>query len=173
MENKRKNLKKNQIVTFLVTVVIVVVVNVIGNYLFTRFDLTSEKRYTLSPTTKEILNGLDDYVYFKVYLEGDFPAGFKTRRKEDEVGTKIVNEGSIIKEQTLIPMSVGTTFTIKNLFFNVPARRNFLKSTVAEMRHIVEEFRAHFILLEACLEFHLGDGGDTGQSLAPEAHGAD
>ncbi|MCQ2301040.1 MAG: gliding motility-associated ABC transporter substrate-binding protein GldG [Bacteroidales bacterium] len=82
MENKRKNLKKNQIVTFLVTVVIVVVVNVIGNYLFTRFDLTSEKRYTLSPTTKEILNGLDDYVYFKVYLEGDFPAGFKKLRRE-------------------------------------------------------------------------------------------
>ena len=49
---------------------------------FTRFDLTSEKRYTLSPTTKDILNGLDDYVYFKVYLEGDFPAGFKKLRRE-------------------------------------------------------------------------------------------
>lgn len=64
----------------------------------------------------------------------------KTRRKEDEVGVKIVNEGSVIKEQTLTPMAVGTTFTIKNLFFNVPARRNFLKSPAAEMRHVVEEF---------------------------------
>jgi len=82
MENKRKNLKKNQIVAFLVTVAIVILVNVIGSYVFTRFDLTSEKRYTLSPTTKEILNGLDDYVYFKVYLEGDFPAGFKKLRRE-------------------------------------------------------------------------------------------
>ncbi len=82
MENKRKNLKKNQIVSFLVTVVIVVLLNVIGSFVFTRFDLTSEKRYTLSPTTKEILNGLDDYVYFKVYLEGDFPAGFKKLRRE-------------------------------------------------------------------------------------------
>lgn len=82
MENKRKNLKKNQIVSFLVTVVIVVLINVIGSFVFTRFDLTSEKRYTLSPTTKEILNGLDDYVYFKVYLEGDFPAGFKKLRRE-------------------------------------------------------------------------------------------
>ena len=82
MENKRKNLKKNQIVTFLVTVVIVVLLNVIGSYVFTRFDLTSEKRYTLSPTTKEILNNLDDYVYFKVYLEGDFKAGFKKLRRE-------------------------------------------------------------------------------------------
>ena len=82
MENKRKNLKKNQIVAFLVTIAIVVLLNVIGSYVFTRFDLTSEKRYTLSPTTKEILNGLDDYVYFKVYLEGDFPAGFKKLRRE-------------------------------------------------------------------------------------------
>ena len=82
MENKRKNLKKNQIVSFLATVVIVVLLNVIGSFVFTRFDLTSEKRYTLSPTTKEILSGLDDYVYFKVYLEGDFPAGFKKLRRE-------------------------------------------------------------------------------------------
>ena len=64
----------------------------------------------------------------------------KTRRKEDEVGVKIVNEGSVVKEQTLVPMQPGTTFTVKNLFFNVPARRNFLKSPQAEMRHIVEEF---------------------------------
>ncbi len=64
----------------------------------------------------------------------------KTRRKEDEVGTKIINEGSVVKEQSLIPMLAGTTFSVKNLFFNVPARRNFLKSPQAEMRHIVEEF---------------------------------
>ena len=64
----------------------------------------------------------------------------KTRRKEDEVGTKIVIEGSVVKEQSLVPMSPGTSFTVKNLFFNVPARRNFLKSPQAEMRHIVEEF---------------------------------
>ena len=82
MENKRKYLKKNQIVAFLITVVIVLVLNVIGSFVFTRFDLTSEKRYTLSPTTKEILGDLDDYVYFKVYLEGDFPAGFKKLRRE-------------------------------------------------------------------------------------------
>ena len=82
MENKRKNMKRSQIIAFLITVVIVAVVNVIGNFIFTRFDLTSEKRYTLSPTTKEILNNLDDYVYFKVYLEGDFPAGFKKLRRE-------------------------------------------------------------------------------------------
>ena len=82
MESKRKNNKKSQIISFLITVVIVVVLNVIGRFVFTRFDLTSEKRYTLSSTTKDILKGIDDYVYFKVYLEGDFPAGFKKLRRE-------------------------------------------------------------------------------------------
>ena len=63
-----------------------------------------------------------------------------TRRKEDEVGTKIRIEGSKVIEQLPKPMSVGTNFTVKNLFFNVPARRNFLKSNEAELRHINEEF---------------------------------
>jgi len=63
-----------------------------------------------------------------------------TRRKEDEVGTKIRIEGSKVMEQLPKPMSVGTNFTVKNLFFNVPARRNFLKSNEAELRHINEEF---------------------------------
>ena len=82
MENKRKNLKKSQLVSFIITLVLIVVINVIGSYVFTRFDLTGEKRYTLSDTTKETLRNLNDYVYFKVYLEGDFPAGFKKLRRE-------------------------------------------------------------------------------------------
>ena len=63
-----------------------------------------------------------------------------TRRKEDEVGTKIRIEGSKVIEQMPKPASIGTNFTVKNLFFNVPARRNFLKSNEAELRHINEEF---------------------------------
>ena len=82
MENKRKNLKKNQLVSFIITLVLIVVINVIGSFVFTRFDLTAEKRYTLSETTKDALRQLDDYVYFKVYLEGDFPPGFKKLRRE-------------------------------------------------------------------------------------------
>ncbi|MBQ4399569.1 MAG: gliding motility-associated ABC transporter substrate-binding protein GldG [Bacteroidales bacterium] len=75
-------MKKRQIFAFIILVAVVAVINVAGSFLFTRFDLTSEKRYTLSSTTKEILNDLDDYVYFKVYLDGDFPAGFKKLRRE-------------------------------------------------------------------------------------------
>ena len=82
MENKRKNITKNEIVSLVITMIIIVMVNIIGSFVYTRFDLTSEKRYTLSDKSKEILKDLDDYVYFRVYLEGEFPAGFKKLRKE-------------------------------------------------------------------------------------------
>ena len=74
--------RRKWLTSFVVTMVIVAALNTIGSFVFTRFDLTSEKRYTLSDTTKETLSELDDYVYFKVYLEGDFPAGFKKLRRE-------------------------------------------------------------------------------------------
>ena len=82
MKNERKNLKRNQLISFIITLIIIVVVNIIASFVYTRFDLTSEKRYTLSDTSKEILRNLDDYVYFRIYLEGEFPAGFKKLRKE-------------------------------------------------------------------------------------------
>lgn len=90
----------------------------------------------------------------------------KTRRKEDEVGTKIINEGSVVKEQTLVPMPVGTSFAIKNLFFNVPARRNFLKSTAAEMRHVVEEF-TRVTLMHPEVGFTLNSDGKELYHLYP------
>ena len=90
----------------------------------------------------------------------------KTRRSEDEVGTKIVNEGSVVKEQTLVPMPVGTSFAIKNLFFNVPARRNFLKSTAAEMRHVVEEF-TRVTLMHPEVGFTLNSDGKELYHLYP------
>ena len=82
MKNERKNLKKNQLISFGIILIVIIAVNIIASFVYTRFDLTSEKRYTLSDTSKEILKNLDDYVYFRVYLEGDFPAGFKKLRKE-------------------------------------------------------------------------------------------
>lgn len=82
MKSERKNYKRSQLLSFAITLIIIVVVNIIGSFVYTRFDLTSEKRYTLSDTSKEILRSLNDYVYFRVYLEGEFPAGFKKLRKE-------------------------------------------------------------------------------------------
>ncbi len=79
---KRKNIKQNSIIQILLGIVIIILVNIISSFVFTRFDLTSEKRYSLSDATKELLSDLDDIVYFKVYLDGDFPAGFKRLRNE-------------------------------------------------------------------------------------------
>ncbi len=90
----------------------------------------------------------------------------KTRRREDEVGVKVVNEGSVVKEQTLVPMQPGTSFTVKNLFFNVPARRNFLKSAQAEMRHIVEEF-TRVTLMNPEIGFTLTSDGKEVYHLYP------
>ncbi len=63
-----------------------------------------------------------------------------TRRAEDELGVKIENVASKVTSQDMVVMEVGTNFKVKNLFFNVPARRKFLKSDQIEMRHIVAEF---------------------------------
>ena len=64
----------------------------------------------------------------------------KTKRDEDESGTYIEIENSKVKLQEPIAANRGTSIAMKNLFFNVPARRNFLKSNTAELRHIVDEF---------------------------------
>lgn len=64
----------------------------------------------------------------------------KTKPHEDELGTCLNIEGSEVKNQEPCPCANGTNILVKNLFFNVPARRNFLKSNTAETRHIIEEF---------------------------------
>lgn len=64
----------------------------------------------------------------------------KTRKADEDLGTRLEIENSIVKKQEPCSTSVGTNICMKNLFFNVPARRNFLKSNPAEMRHIVDEF---------------------------------
>lgn len=64
----------------------------------------------------------------------------KSRRAEDELGTYLEIENSVVLKQELCAAPIGTSISMKNLFFNVPARRNFLKSNAAEMRHIVDEF---------------------------------
>ena len=65
----------------------------------------------------------------------------RTRRHEDELGTRVIIEGSEVKDQQPVQCQAGSSFSIKNLFFNVPARRAFLKSDPVEMRHIIEEFQ--------------------------------
>ena len=65
----------------------------------------------------------------------------KTRRTEDELGVLIEIAGSEVVKQEPEALPTGTSISVKNLFYNIPARRNFLKSNAVEMRHIVEEFQ--------------------------------
>jgi DNA mismatch repair protein MutL len=64
----------------------------------------------------------------------------KTKRAEDTTGTYIEVENSLVKKQEPVAANTGTSIAMKNLFFNIPARRNFLKTNASEMRHIVDEF---------------------------------
>ena len=64
----------------------------------------------------------------------------KTKKETAEVGTTIVIEGSEITAQEVVVTPKGTSIAVKNLFFNIPARRNFLKSNAVELRHIIDEF---------------------------------
>ncbi|MCB0444369.1 MAG: DNA mismatch repair endonuclease MutL [Gelidibacter sp.] len=64
----------------------------------------------------------------------------KTKQAQDELGTSITIEGSDVKSQEVVVTPKGTAISVKHLFFNIPARRNFLKSNAVELRHIIDEF---------------------------------
>lgn len=65
----------------------------------------------------------------------------KTKQAESDLGTHIQIAGSQVESQEPCVSQTGTTVSVKNLFFNIPARRNFLKSDAVEMRHIIDEFQ--------------------------------
>ncbi len=64
----------------------------------------------------------------------------KTKQEQEELGTHLIIEGSKFTSQEVAVVPKGTSFSVKNLFFNIPARRNFLKSDTVEFRHIIDEF---------------------------------
>ncbi len=85
----------------------------------------------------------------------------KTKPEDEELGTHIIIEGSKIISQDVTVTAKGTSFAVKNLFYNIPARRNFLKSEIIEFKHILDEFQRvalahpniHFILYHNGEEF--------------------
>ncbi|MEE4177301.1 MAG: gliding motility-associated ABC transporter substrate-binding protein GldG [Bacteroides sp.] len=78
----RRDVKRRNIQQLLLGLAIILAVNALGTVKFARCDLTSEKRYSLTEGTRNMLRQLDDLVFFRVYLEGDFPAGFKRLRNQ-------------------------------------------------------------------------------------------
>ena len=89
-------IKFNHFIDFSI-LIIILLINFIGSYVFNRFDLTKEGRYSLSETTKKLLSEIDDYIYIEVYLEGDFPPGIErlsleTKQILSEFKTKITEQ---------------------------------------------------------------------------------
>ncbi len=64
----------------------------------------------------------------------------KTKQEDDDVGNALIIEGSTVTSQDVVVTPTGTSVSVKNLFFNIPARRNFLKSNTVELRHVIDEF---------------------------------
>lgn len=97
----------------------------------------------------------------------------KTRQDQQELGTHIIIEGSKIVSQEPAVTPKGTSFAIKNLFFNIPARRNFLKSETVEMRHVIDEFQRvalahpniHFTLIHNGAEAYQLPGSNLRQRI--------
>lgn len=88
----------------------------------------------------------------------------KTRREEEQLGTLIAIEGSKVLRQEPVECAKGTQFAVRNLFFNVPARRKFLKSDETEMKNIVQEFQ-RVAMAHKNVAFKLFNGDDLMMEL--------
>jgi DNA mismatch repair protein MutL len=82
----------------------------------------------------------------------------RTRMEHEDVGTQVVIEASKVQQQEPVQCQIGTTFFVKNLFFNVPARRYFLKSDAIELRHMIDEFQ-RIALTHPEVEFQFSHNG--------------
>ena len=92
----------------------------------------------------------------------------KTRVTGSDLGVKISVSGNEINDVEAVACSEGSSFSVKNLFFNVPARRNFLKSDQVEVRHIVDEFQ-RVAMAHPDLSFRLQSNGSDLFNLKPGA----
>ncbi|VAW18159.1 DNA mismatch repair protein MutL [hydrothermal vent metagenome] len=93
----------------------------------------------------------------------------QTKPEDDELGTVIRIEGSKITAQEVVATPKGTSMAVKNLFFNIPARRNFLKSNQVEFRHITDEFH-RVALAHPSIAFHFYNNGSELFNLPKSNH---
>ena len=128
-----KSRKKQDILQFIVLLTIIISINIIASFIFYRLDLTGEKRFTLSAATKSYLQKLDDVVYVKVYLEGDFPAPFKrlrnsTKEMLDEM--RVYAKGNI--EYEFVDPSLNPDPRRRNELFKSLNEKGIQPTTVRE-----------------------------------------
>ena len=88
----------------------------------------------------------------------------KTKQEQDDIGTCLVIEGSNVVSQDVVVTPTGTSVSVKNLFFNIPARRDFLKSDTVELRHVIDEFH-RVALAHSSISFALYNNGSEAFNL--------
>ena len=116
--------------------------------------------------TSKILKAADLYNLTTMGFRGEALASIaavaqvelKTRRKEDELGTYLRNSGGNIESQEPVACPVGSNFSVRNLFYNVPARRKFLKGNQTELTNVVQEFE-RVVLVHPDISFSLFNNG--------------
>ncbi len=93
-------------------------------------------------------------------------AELKTRRRDSETGTSVIINGSKVESQEPCSCPEGSSFSVKNLFYNIPARRKFLKSDMTEFRHIINEFQK-VVIAHPEIRFHLHHNDNEVYNLIP------
>ena len=134
-EDKKQNIKRTNLIQLAGVVLLIVFVNIIGYFFYLRFDLTAEKRYTLAPSTKKLLKEADDIIYFKVYLEGDFPADFKQLRNETrEMLNQFRAYNKNIEYEFINPNTVSTDRAEQNAFYQRLVDKNIQPTQINERK---------------------------------------
>jgi ABC-2 type transport system permease protein len=117
----RREYKKQHLFKLAFVTVSLILICFVSNHLFFRFDLTQDRRYTLSPVTKEILKELDDIVYIRVYLDGDLPVGFRRMRNaiREMIAEFRILAGSPLHFEFIDPAAIDDRRMREDLFYQL------------------------------------------------------
>lgn len=117
VEGQQNKTKRKDITTLVISLFVLICLNYVGGFVFNRFDLTSEKRYTLTDATLSMLDELEDVVYLKVYLDGDFPADFKRlQNSTKEMLDEIQSYTDLVEYEFIDPTESGDKKTINEIY---------------------------------------------------------
>jgi ABC-2 type transport system permease protein len=154
-KGRPKSLKRQNLISLVVTLILVVLINIISSFVFTRIDLTEDKRFTLSPSTISLVKNLKDVVYIRVYLEGDFPPAFArlknaTREMLDEL--RAHSNGNI--EYEFINPSASTDQARRNQVYQQLAEKGILPTQLQSKN---KEGNTEQIIFPGAMISYLGD----------------
>ncbi|MBT3243443.1 MAG: gliding motility-associated ABC transporter substrate-binding protein GldG [Bacteroidetes bacterium] len=172
---KKKQVKTQNIIQLVLLLAVVILINLISHFVYHRFDLTEEKRYTLTPSTKNFLTEMTDVIYIKVYLEGkNLPGGFRRLQKatKELMDEFKVNAGANLEFEFINPSESPDGITRNevyqqlamdgHIYFNVQVEdRDGGTSTIPVFPSAMVSFRAHGQQLDRPV--NLFQGSSTGQ----------